>query len=81
MRKEKPFKTVIPKLYKRAAEDLLLYAYVTGVQRALPDVSTKKAIELFMKEFDLSESDYPYNCAYTTFGRIRKEHYVLQKSQ
>ncbi len=77
MTKEKPFKIDIPRLYKRAAEDLLMYGYVSGMRRALPDVSTKKAIEMFLKDFGLEEHQYSYECAYTTFGRLQKEHHVL----
>lgn len=77
MTKDKPFKEDIPKMYRRSAEDLLMYGYVSGLQKGLPDLSTKKCIELFLQEFGLEEDDYPFECAYTTFGRIRKERDVL----
>ncbi len=75
--KEKPFKKVIPRLYKRSAEDKLMYGYVLGMQRALPSVNTMKCITMFLKDFELEEDDYPLESAYTTFKRLKAEHDVL----
>jgi hypothetical protein len=77
MTKRKPIAADIPKLYQRNAEDLLMYGYVIGMQTALPSVSTKKCIEMFMISFGLHEDIYSFDCAYATFMRLRKEHSVL----
>lgn len=77
MTKEKPLHASIPNIYKRCAEDLLMYGYVAGMQRALPSVSLKKCIEMYMKDFNLEEDDYPQESARRTFSRIRKGHGVL----
>ena len=77
MTKRKPMAAEIPRLYQRNAEDLLMYGYVVGMQKALPSVTTKKCIELFMDDFGLYEDIYSFDCAYATFMKLRKEHSVL----
>ena len=77
MTKQKPIIQTIPALYKRSAEDLMMYGYVLGMQRGLPTVSTQKCIEMFMREFKLSEDDYSRDSACVTFRRLRGEHGVL----
>jgi hypothetical protein len=62
----------IPKLYKRQAIDLLVFAYTKGVRKALPSVSVRESIMLFMVEFNVDESEFPLE-------RLRKEYYRLQE--
>lgn len=77
MTKQKPIIQSIPSLYKRSAEDLIMYGYVLGMQKGIPTASTQKCIDMFMKEFNLSEEDYPRDSACVTFRRVRGEHDVL----
>lgn len=67
----------IPRIYQRAAEDLIMYGYVLGMQRGLPSVTTQGCVEMFMKDFDLMEEDYSRDCGCVTFRRMREEHKVL----
>ena len=79
MSKQKPFERVIPAMYKKHAIDLLLFAYVCGFQRGRPGDNYKNMINCFLKDFDLSEDDYPIECALITYRRLRKDYFNLLK--
>ena len=58
MPKEKPFKLDIKQFYKSQAEDIAMFAWVTGIQNHLPAVQSQTAIESFKKAFDLIDGGY-----------------------
>jgi hypothetical protein len=72
MPKEKPFKLDIKAFYKANAEDLLLFAFISGVQHFLPAIQTKTLVESFKEQFNLSEEDYPSDCAIQNFQTMKK---------
>jgi hypothetical protein len=80
MSKEKPFENRIPAFYKKNAVDLMLFAYVCGMRRALPAVKTNKCVELYLNEFELSEDDYPLRSAIVTYERLLKDYFTSKKS-
>jgi len=73
MPKKKKLYTNVPKLLLYEAVDHCLFAYVTGMQRAMPSVSLTKALELFMEEFNLTEDEYPLDHARLTWYRMMKD--------
>ena len=59
MPKEKRYYINIDKLMKYDALDKFMFAYVLGMQRALPSNPLNKCIEMFMEDFMLHEDIYP----------------------
>ena len=84
MLKEKLFENRIQAFYKKNAIDLMLFAYVKGSKHALPamdkDSATNRCVESFLKEFDLSEDDYPLRSAIVTYERILKDYWASKKT-
>ena len=72
MAKEKPFKNAINTLYKKQYEDIALLFFVIGIQRALPSIPDGKAVEMFLKELDLSEDDYPFESCRLKYIEMKK---------
>jgi hypothetical protein len=73
MTKDKPCLNRIGKIYKQQTIDNLMYGYVTGVQDALPNITTLKAIEQFMKTFNLSEDEFSRDVAAVKMSTWKKE--------
>lgn len=73
MSKQKPFKTDIKTFYNSQAEDLLLFAFVSGVQHFLPAIQTKTLIESGKEFFNLSEDEYPTQCAITNYQTMKNK--------
>jgi len=63
----------IPKLYKRQALDLLMFGFVQGMFAAMPSLSLKDCLIMFMRRYKLSEDDYHYDSARVTYDRMNKE--------
>ncbi len=81
MPKEKPYYINIDKLLKHDAIDKFMFAYVTGMRRALPGNHLNKCIEMFKDEFLLSEDNYPLESALQTYYRMLKSYRVYRKTQ
>ena len=73
MPKEKEFKLDIPSLYKKSAEDLLMFGWIYGQKQIVPSVSIKKSIELFMNFCNLSEDEFSVESAEIIFNRMNKQ--------
>lgn len=77
MSKEKPFENKIPAFYKKNAVDLMMFGFVRGVKHTLPsmdrDSATNRCVESFLKEFGLTEDDYPIESAMRTHTRITED--------
>lgn len=63
----------IPALYQRSALNLSLYAFVRGVRAALPTVSVKDAVFLFMEEYGLTEELFNSDSAIVAFHEMNRE--------
>lgn len=70
MPKEKPIERSINAFYKKRALDLLMYGFADGFKTALPNVSIKQAVCVFLKKYNLSEDDYPYETAVKNYSNI-----------
>lgn len=73
MSKEKKIEGKIGNFYKKKTIDLCMFAYVQGFTDALPAVKIKDAICFWMKEYSISEDDYPLETAMRTYSRIKKD--------
>lgn len=73
MPKEKPIERSINSFYKKRAIDLLMYGFVQGFVTALPNVSIKQAVCVFLKVYNLSEDDYPYETAVKNYSIVNKD--------
>jgi len=78
MPKEKNFKNEIPALYKKNAEDLLMYGWVTAQKAIVPSLSVSKSIKLFMDHFNISEDDMSLETAQMVYNRLN-ETFLKQK--
>jgi hypothetical protein len=56
-----------------------MFGYVLGVTSALPSVTIKKAIELFMEDFNISEDDYSYDSARARFYEYYEQYREFRK--
>lgn len=81
MPKEKPFKLDFKAFYKSQSEDIALFSFIYGVQHFLPGVKTQTLIESFKECFDLSEEDYPSECALTNFQTMKRKFLGLNCSE
>jgi hypothetical protein len=63
----------LPRLYKRQAIDLLMFGFVTGMRSALPMVTLDDSLSYFMQKHNLSEEEYSYSGARSTYYRMEKE--------
>ena len=60
----------IPRLYKWESLDLIMFGYVQGLRYALPSLTVPIAITQFLKNFGLSEDQYPFEYAYQSYRRV-----------
>ena len=79
MSKQKPFKADIKNFYTSQIEDVALFSFVYGVQHFLPAIQTKTLIESFKELFDLSEDEYPTQCAITNYQTMKNKFLKLDR--
>lgn len=63
----------IPKLYRRSALNMLMFAFVRGARAALHTLTIKDAILMFMEDFELDDDEFNYQTALTTYAQMQKE--------
>lgn len=63
----------IPALYRAKAINMLMFGYVRGARATLPTVTIKMAIDMFMKDFGLSDDDFNRDTAEKTFNDTQKQ--------
>lgn len=73
MPKESEIKKSISAFYKKSAIDLCMYAFVKGIMCVLPSVTIRDGINIFLKNFNIDESDYPIDAAVKNFNRINND--------
>ena len=66
---EKRYYVNIPKALREQTLDAWMFAFVLGIRTSLPSVTIERAIEVFMKTFNLSEDVYPLDNAKVTYNR------------
>lgn len=63
----------VPSLYKKQALDLIMYGYVHGIQTAMPSVSVREAVKIFIENNDFNDDDFSWESAQTAFFRMRAD--------
>ena len=79
MTKAKPIIINCEKLLRHDKLDSLMFGYVLGVTNILPSVPILKALELFMRDFNLSEDEYNMDSAQSKFYVMHKEFREFRK--
>lgn len=80
MPKKKKFYVDVPKMLLYETLDNHLFAYVMGMQRALPSATLQRSIELFMEDYNLHEDNYPLDQAKQTWYRMLESYRVFRKT-
>jgi hypothetical protein len=73
MPKEKPYECRIENFYKKKTIDIMMFAWVSCLEKNLPAVSQAKAIENFLAYMRLSEDDYPFDSAKVIYSQIKQD--------
>lgn len=76
---EKPLTKLIPRIYKKSAENLMLYSWVTSQRQIIPTITIDQAIYNYFKYADIE--DWDIECARTTYLRMQKEYHEDCKSK
>jgi hypothetical protein len=69
----------IQKLYRRSAENLLMFAFVRGARATLHTVTIDKALEMFREDMGISIDDFSISSNRTIFNRMNLELFNLIK--
>jgi hypothetical protein len=72
MPKEKDFTHCIPKIYKRNAENIMLFCWVNAQKQILPTITLDQAIQNYFRFTDI---EWDMESARATFGRLQKEYF------
>jgi len=70
---EKELTKLIPRIYKKSAENLMLYCWVNAQRQIVPTITTEQAIWNYFKFADIISWDM--ECAIVTYARMQKEFY------
>ena len=79
MPKKKQTYVDFPEFLLQEVLDHLTFAYILGMQRGMPTVTTHKAIELFMEDFNLTEDIFPLDQGKRTWYRMHEKYVKLRK--
>lgn len=79
IRREKLLTKPIPRIYKKSAENMLLYAWVKAQRQLIPTMTVEQAIWSYFKQFEID--DWDIECAVVTFCRMEKEYYEDFKNE
>ena len=75
MPKEKNMTNCVPKIYKRNAENIMLFSWVKSQKQILPTVTDEQAIMNFFRFLGISVEDWDLECAKATYYRLQNEYY------
>jgi hypothetical protein len=70
---EKECTKLIPRIYKKSAENLGLFFFVNAQKQIIPTITIDQAIRNYFKF--LSIDNWDSESATATFGRMQKEYY------
>jgi hypothetical protein len=73
MPKQKLCTKLIPRIYKRNAENLMMFAWVNAQKKIVPAVTIEQAIWSYFNFCDID--DWDIESARTIFSQIQKEFY------
>jgi hypothetical protein len=71
MPSEKEITKCIPKIYKRNAENIMLFCWVNAQRQIIPTITIEQAIWNFFKFADI---DWDMESALSTYWRLQKEY-------
>jgi len=80
MPKEKQYYIDLPKMLKADSLDKLMFAYILGMQRALPGQSLTRCMDMFMEDFLLHEDNYPKDHGLQAYYRMLKFYRIYRKT-
>lgn len=75
MPKEKELHRIIPKIYRRCAEDLGLFFWVKAQKSIVPTIRVDQAILSYFREIGISVDEWDLECARITYFRMQHEFY------
>jgi len=81
MPKKKKYYVNMPKLILFETLDHHMFASVYATKNALPSVTLKRAMEVFMESYNLHEDIYPMEQAYQTYYRMFDAYRELRKEE
>lgn len=70
---EKELTKLIPRIYKKSAENLMLYTWVTSQRQIIPTITIEQSIWNFFKYAAIE--DWDMESAVVTYARMQKEFY------
>ena len=73
MQKEKDFTRCIHKIYRRNAENIMLFSWVNAQKQIVPTITIDQAIWNYFKFTSIE--DWDIESARSTFVRLQKEYY------
>ena len=76
MPREKECTKLIPNIYKRNAENLLLFSWVNAQRQVIPTITLEQTIWAYLKYYDI---EWDMECAMSTYSRLQKEYYETAK--
>lgn len=79
MPKEKECTSTIANIYKRNAENVLLFGWVNAQRQIVPTVTLSQAIRNYFRFMNID--DWDMESAIVTFARLQKEYYEDCKAQ
>jgi len=71
MPKRKECTKLIPRIYQRNAENLLLFGWVNAQRKIVPTITTEQAIWSYFEFADID--DWDMECAISTYSQMQKE--------
>jgi hypothetical protein len=74
MPQEKELQKLIPQIYKKNTENLLLFGWVNAQKQIVPTVTIEQAIWNYFRFFGID--DWDMESARTTYSRMQKEYYM-----
>ena len=72
MPREKEMTKCIPKIYKRNAENIMLFSWVNAQRQIIPTITIEQAIWSF---FRYTGVDWDMESAMSTYSRLQREYF------
>jgi hypothetical protein len=75
MPKEKILTKCIPKIYKRNAENIMLFSWVRAQRQIVPTVTLDQAITNYFRFACISQEEWDLDSARSTFIKLQKDYF------
>ena len=80
MPKKKQFFINLPKLVLFDTLDNNMFGYIMGMKKAMPSLTLKRCMEMFMDDYNLSEDNYPLEQGLQTWYRMFNAYKEFRKT-